>query len=372
MTTTMAFRFRTRLGTLALVLAAATASGLAAAAEPVRILFVGNSFTYTRPPALQYNIENVTDLNEQNAIDKPEGSNPALPQPWGGVAGIFKALTDQAGLDYEVSHSLRGGATLRGHVLNTNPAGWDLRANIMSASWDVVVLQGNSTEAIGRAGGFFAQFDFYVRTLQRIIRVGDAHSFRETQAYGGTSNATRSIPANPNANPLTAIYLYQTWARPDLTYPEGVPYAGEPLETMTEDVRAAYAQTAVSNGGIDGIVPVGEAFMRAVQDGVATRNPYEPEPRKLDLWWEEDQFHSSVYGSYLSALVMFGSLTGVDPASFGANERAASDLGIAPHDALALQKVASAQLAVSGYGAELRACLRSNPASRAVAVCQAQ
>ncbi len=364
----MSIRRRGWLAGLALTFAA----GMAIAAEPVRILFVGNSFTYTRPPALQYNVENVTDLNLQNSIDLPEGGNPDLPQPWGGVAGIFKALADQAGLAYDVRHSLRGGATLRGHVLNTNPAGWDLRANIMSDRWDVVVLQGNSTEAIERAGGSFAQFDFYVRTLQRIIQVGDAHSFRETTAYGGTSNALRNIPANPNADPATTIYLYQTWARPDLTYPETGPYAGEPLETMTEDLRTAYAQAALNAGGIAAVVPVGEAFMRAVHDGVAMRNPYEPEPRKLDLWWEEDQFHSSVYGSYLSALVMFGAVTGVDPASFGANERAASDLGIAQPDALALQQVASAQLKASAYTVELRPCLRSNPRSRAVAVCKAQ
>jgi hypothetical protein len=31
-------------------------------------------------------------------------------------------------------------------------------------------------------------------------------------------------------------------------------------------------------------VPVGEAFMRAVRDGVAMRNPYEPTPREIDLW----------------------------------------------------------------------------------------
>jgi hypothetical protein len=82
----------------------------ALASEPIKILFVGNSFTYTRPPALQYNIENVTDLNLQNSIDFPLGSDPALPQPWGGVPGIFKALADQARLAYDVRHSLRGGA----------------------------------------------------------------------------------------------------------------------------------------------------------------------------------------------------------------------------------------------------------------------
>jgi hypothetical protein len=353
-------------------LALLATTGVVLAAEPVRVLFVGNSFTYTRPPALQYNIENVTDLNAQNAIDKPVGSDPALPQPWGGVPGIFKALADQAGLSYEVKHSLRGGATLRGHVLNTNPAGWDLRANILSGRWDVVVLQGNSTEAVSRAGGDFGQFSAYVDKLQRIVHLGDAHSYRERDLYPGGSNTLRTIPANPNANAQAAIYLYQTWARPDLTYPSGGPYAGEPLETMTADLTAAYAAAALGNGRITGVVPVGEAFMRAVQTGVAMRNPYEPEPDKLDLWWAEDQFHSSVHGSYLSALVMFGSLTRVDPSSFGANERAAADLGIAPRDALALQRVASAQLASSGLSLDLRPCLRSHPSSKAVGVCQAQ
>lgn len=111
--------------------------------------------------------------------------------------------------------------------------------------------------------------------------------------------------------------------------------------------------------------------MRAIDDGVATRNPYEPTPRSLDLWWEEDQFHSSVYGSYLSALVMFGSLTGIDPASFGATEKAASDLGIQPLDALQLQRVASEQLAASGHVLAQRACLHAHPRSQGARACSA-
>jgi len=352
-----------------LALALLAAAGTALATEPVRILFVGNSFTYTRPPALQYNIENVTDLNAQNAIDKPLGSDPALPQPWGGVPGIFKALADQAGLSLEVSHSLRGGATLRGHLLNTNPAGWDMRANIASARWDVVVLQGNSTEAINRAGGNFAQFNAYVGLLQRFITDGEPFSYRERDLYPGGSNALRSIPANPNANPQAAIYLYQTWARPDLTYPAGEPYSGEPLETMTDDLSMAYSQAALDNPGIEAVVPVGEAFMRAVHDGVAMRNPYEPTPREVDLWWFEDQFHPSKYGSYLSALTMFGALTGIDPASFGANEKAAFDLRISPREAMQLQGVASRQLTESGYDLKSLPCLHSHPRSQGARAC---
>jgi hypothetical protein len=179
----------------------------------------------------------------------------------------------------------------------------------------------------------------------------------------------RNIPANPNANPDALIHLYQTWARPDLTYLPDAAYSGEPLDTMANELVDAYAGAALANTMVAGVVPVGEAFMRAIDDGVAMSNPYEPTPRTLDLWWEEDQFHSSVYGSYLSALVMFGALTGIDPASFGANEQAASDLGIRPRDALRLQRVASDQLAASGHVLTQRACLHAHPRSRGAQAC---
>jgi hypothetical protein len=341
----------------------------AAAAQPVKLLFVGNSFTYTRPPALQYNIDRVVDLNTQNAIDKPEGSDPLLPQPWGGVPGIFQALADQAGLEFDVRHSLRGGATLRGHLLNTNPAGWDMRANLASARWDIVVLQGNSTEAVNRAGGNYAQFSAYVGKLREFVTVGTIPSYRESQLYPGGSTALRTIPVNANANPQARVYLYETWTRPDFAYQAGEPYAGEPLETMAEDLRAAYAQAAVENAGITGVVPVGQAFLRAVQDGVSVRDPYNPAPRQLDLWWQEDQFHPSKHGAYLSALTFFGALTGVDPASFGATERAASDLGITPLQAMQLQGVASRQLAASGYALQRADCLHALPASGGQQAC---
>lgn len=83
-----------------------------------------------------------------------------------------------------------------------------------------------------------------------------------------------------------------------------------------------------------------------MQAGIATRDMYAADALsdgKIDLWFN-DGTHASVHGSYLSALTLFGSLTGLDPLSLGANEIAAADLGISPADALALQGVASRQL----------------------------
>lgn len=369
--------FRHSLAGICLAILATHFSG-AALAAPLQVLFVGNSFSYTRPPAMNYNTAAVDDMNYENFLANPADGDPALPQPWGGVPAIVKKLADQAGIALDVHHSLRGGATLRGHFLNSNPAGWDLRANIAAKRWDIVVLQGNSTEAVDRAGGSYAQFSTYVRLLEGWIHDGMAQEYRESNLYPGGTTAIRRIPANPNANPAARVYLYQTWARPDLTYPAGTPYAGEPLETMTRDIRDAYAMAALEDQRITAIAPVGEAFMRAVQENVALRNPYvssgqgngNGNGQPVNLWWHEDWFHPSGHGAYLSALVMFGTLTGIDPASFGANEAAASDLAIRPPAVQRLQRVASDQLRASGFSLQRLNCLRASPSGNGNAPCR--
>ena len=107
----------------------------------------------------------------------------------------------------------------------------------------------------------------------------------------------------------------------------------------------------------------------AVQSGAAMRNPNDPTPRSFDLWWHEDQFHPSGHGAYLSGLVMFGALTGIDPASFSANERAAKALGITALQATQLQWVASQQLSASGYPMTRLNCLAANSAQGAANGC---
>jgi hypothetical protein len=363
-------------------------------ADPTTILFVGNSYTFGRVnPVMSYNAANVHDLTQSMWATNSTGSNAFEPHPWGGIAGIFKMFTTQAGLDYDVSLSTRNAASLRGHFLNTNTVGWDLRGNIASQKWDKVVLQEQSDEALPKQPGLASNPDYfknYVDKIEDFIHSGTADSYRERDFFPGattadktnacvaatgatatTCNTLRTIGANANSNALADIYLYQTWARPNLinapfttaanpvtgaisftTTPAPSFYAS--LEAMTTDLRTAFSQAAdlADNDGTPGIkaiAPVGEAFLRAVTDGIATRDMYAPNALSdglLDLWFD-DGTHASKWGSYLSALTLFGTITGLDPASLGADETAAQDLGINQRDALSLQRIASLQL---GYG----------------------
>ena len=186
--------------------------------------------------------------------------------------------------------------------------------------------------------------------------------------YAKTGLADGAIPTNPNANAATDVFLYETWARArDMvgafrtetdevtgeitTFPISAPEYYTSLEDMTADLRAAYEGLAASNPIFEGVAPVGAAFLAAVQQGVAIRDPFTEtigdDVGNVSLWWD-DNFHPSRYGSYLSALTLFGTITGVDPRSMGAGDSAASDLGIDPAVAVALQNVAAATLGFSG------------------------
>ncbi len=354
----------------------------AAQADPISVLFVGNSYTFGRvDPVMRYNSANVRDLTAPMAAANGTGSNAFEPHPWGGVAGIFKQFTTQAGLDYQVALSTRNAASLRGHFLNSNPAGWDLRGNIASQTWNKVVLQEQSDEALPKQAGLAsnpAYFNAYVNLIENYLHQGQALAYRERELIGGTNAACaaitgastgtcgtlRNIEANPNASADTQVYLYQTWARPNLVNApfttETDPVTGEvrftdtpatsfydSLQDMAGDLRDAYAGAAADagqdgSGGIAAVAPVGDAFMLALAMGVASTNHYVADGL-MDLWWD-DGTHASKYGSYLSALTLFGTLTGRDPASLGLGEIAARDLGISGRDAQLLQRVASLQL----------------------------
>jgi hypothetical protein len=218
-------------------------------------------------------------------------------------------------------------------------------------SSDFTVTGANSFSTAGAADPNLQSFNTYAVKLAQ---------------YATTGAADGAIPANPNANPATDVYLYETWARPNMvtgarvantdgqtgavtTTTTTAPEYYLSLEAMTADLRAAYEALAAANPIFAGVAHVGAAFLRAVQDGTATRDPYAPDAGtdgKVDLWWD-DNLHASKYGSYLSALTLFGTITGLDPRSLGAAEHAAADLGIAQAEAAALQGVAAATLGFS-------------------------
>jgi hypothetical protein len=278
------------------LLALLPAPALAQAAAPPRtILFVGNSFTQGAHSAVKrYRADVVTDLNGAG---------------YGGVPALFKTFTQEAGLNWQVSLETQGGKTLGFH--------YEERRAKLTGKWDVVVLQELSTLDRERPGDI-AGYAKYAPLLAGM--------------------ATR-------ANPNVQVLLMATWSRADLVYQPGSPWSGKPIEAMARDLRGSAETVRKASRDIDGILPVGEAWNRAMAAGFADPNPYDGVAfGQVDLW-TYDHYHASIYGYYLEALIVFGQITGVDPRSLGADERAADDLGISKQQAVRLQAIAAEQLA---------------------------
>lgn len=259
------------------------------------ILFVGNSFTYGALSAVQdYRPETVIDLNHDGM---------------GGIPALFKSFTGQAGLHYEVSLETAAGANLDFHY-QEKPA-------LIARPWDHVVLQAYSTLDADAPGDAFKVIDYSARL---------ASLFR-------------------SKNPHVDVRLVATWSRADQTFLPAGHWFGKPIEAMAQDLRAACNRAAENSPDIRAVVPVGQAWNRAIELAVATRNPYEgSRPGQVNLW-APDNYHGSTHGYYLEALVIFGSVTGRDPRALGREEIAAAQLGIAPAEAVALQQIARETLA---------------------------
>lgn len=262
------------------------------------VLFIGNSFTFGSGSAVRfYRADTVTDLNNLGI---------------GGVPALFKSFTQQAGLDYDVHVETEPGSGLDFHLENR-------LGLIARRPWDTVVMHGQSTLDFD-APGNPAKLVATTKQMADIL-----------------------VARNPDVD----IHLMATWSRADETYPDDGAWAGQPIEAMANDVRAAYDLASVAPN-VRGVIPVGEAWTRAMTTGVADANPYDGiDFGKVDLW-TYDQYHASTYGYYLEALVVFGQLTGLDPRSLGANECSAFELGLNQTQARALQQVAFDELASQG------------------------
>ena len=270
------------------ILAATLAAAAPAAGE--RILFVGNSFTFGAGSPIRYfHSDLVHDLNRTGS---------------GGVPALFRMFADQLGLDTEASVEAVAARDFAFHLAN--------KRTELSGSWDVVVLQDYSTLEKRRPGDATA----HIRDAARLAALFKA------------------------ANPNVRVLLETTWPRADMVYPAGMPWSGRPIWAMASDLADANAAALRYSRDINGAIPVGEAWVRAMRNGTADPNPYDGIAfGKLDLWtW--DHYHASAAGYYLAALVIFGRVTGADPRRLGPKERAADELGMSGITAVALQRIA--------------------------------
>jgi hypothetical protein len=254
------------------------------------ILFVGNSFTFgALSDVMTYRKDSVADLNGDGM---------------GGVPAVFKRLSQEAGLHYRVSLETAAGQTLSWHLANKRDA--------IDQSWDEVVLQEYSTLDPDKPGDF-TKTVAAARELTQLLR---------------------------SRNPKVDISVIATWTRPDLTFPPGKHWSGQPVQRMALDIREADDRTRHLVPAIARVIPVGQAFNCAIARGIADPDPYDGVTAgQIDLW-ATDNYHASTYGYYLEALTIFAAVTHNDPRKLGRNEKAARELGIQPLIARELREVA--------------------------------
>jgi hypothetical protein len=270
--------------------------GMFAEAKAGNILFIGNSFTFgAGSPVRYYRADSVTDLNGTAQ---------------GGMPALFKSFAGEAGLAYEVYLETSPGIGLDWHLANKLLV-------IGSKPWDSVVMHGFSTLDAKKPGDP-ALLIATVKQMSEFLR---------------------------DKNPAVVIRVMSTWPRADQTYEPKGAWHGKPIEAMTKDVRDGYNLAAAGAPAIKGVIPVGDAWLRAMHGGIADSNPYDGvDAGKLNLW-TYDSYHASTAGYYLEALVVFGSVTGLDPRTLGAAECSAFELGLSASQVSALQQVAFDQLA---------------------------
>ncbi|KAB0632533.1 hypothetical protein [Burkholderia latens] len=324
----------------ALLIAAPASAGSAddLPRAPQRILFVGDSLTHGRyTPVRSYGAMRAGSGargDTAQVVDENFGQTGARaerePGPWGGIPGIFARFAVEAGLDYDVHLEAMSATSLAKHARVASDV-------IDRPVWDAVVLQELSATPLPFA--------------LTHSRASDPAGFCTSVA-----KLARGIRA---AAPRARIYLYETWPSAD----RAKALAGEPgsdgfrvryldrLADIAAAYRDAFERARRTDPSIVAVAPVGRAWQRAWAAGVADPDPYAPSGAPL-LWYgmhahgdppmtRPDYLHPSVFGAYLSALVLFQQIAGVDVRTFGPRERAAARLGIAPQMAERLQAVAS-------------------------------
>ena len=327
-------------GVAALALLLGLLAGQPAVADPIDILFVGNSYTHGRyQPVLGYNAGpgNAAGTGAVHDLLCPtlpctgaEGSAPVTPTagntpggslsgqlnylqsnpsaqytevgPYAGVAGIFLQLTKEAGLNYDVSLIAVSSATLTGYANNTGNELGDLSL-IENPKYSKVVLQdqsfqplptsisvnGTSVPTRGNPTSFQSGVNKLITDIDNADKAASvanaAITLYETPpiaAFGYTSS-------NPNAPIFGSSTVAQQGGNKAYA-----PYVGDanPISAMASDVHNAYEteanqfNTANPTKSHVNVALAGDAWVSAINLGYAQQNPFlANEPAgEVDLW----------------------------------------------------------------------------------------
>lgn len=347
-----------------------------AAADPIKILFVGNSFTHGRyNPALNYNAgpansgpgvvhdllcptagcsgtpegvaavtpsqsppPGATLTNQLSYLQANPSSQLTEPGPFAGAAGIFLQFTKEKGLNYDVSLIAVSSATLNGYNSGTSKADKPL---IAQATWDHVVLQDQSFTPLpttitvnGQSvstRGNPANFKTGVEGLVTAINAADAAAGKASVPITLYQTPPLAAYGYTSTNPAAPIFGSSTVAQQNGNKAYA-PYVGaaDPIAAMAQDLHNAYyGEAAAWNAANPGaskldVANGGDAWVTAIKSGLAEQNPYlANEPAgQIDLWDSNPLdaccttpigYHPSVYGDYLNSLVLFDEITGIDP-----------------------------------------------------------
>ncbi|MFI4979757.1 MAG: hypothetical protein ACHQIO_05365 [Nevskiales bacterium] len=302
------------------------------------LLFVGDSFTYGRyQPVRQYNGGGtqtpaggsalVVDENYRQTGARAETSETG---PFGGIPGIFAELAVEKGLDYDVHIEAIAATSLQTHYAVASGV-------IDDAKWNAVVLQELSARPLtgaltGSTQSDPANFCKSVQTIEQGVHA---------------------------AAPSAAIYLYETWPQGEWAQALAGAPTSSGFATAYANALAAtgaayhnvYYRAAALDGAIAAVAPAGEAWSRAWAEGIANPDPYAGTAPGPLLWYgieavndpaisSPDYHHPGIDGAYLSALVLFQQIAGIDVRTLGSGETAATALGIPAAQAVQLQQVA--------------------------------
>ena len=311
-----------------------------ALADPVEILFVGNSYTHGRyQPVLGYNAgpgngtgtSQVHDLlcpslpctgaeagpqvtpttantpggtlsGQLNYLQANPGSQYNEVGPYGGVAGIFLQFTKDAGLNYDVSLIAVSSATLTGYANNTgNELG--ILPLITNSKYSQVVLQDQSFQPLptsitvnGQSVPTRGNPSSFQSGVNKLITGIDA-----ADAAAGKPNAAITLYQTPpiasygftSTNPNAPIFGSSTVAQQggNKAY---APYVGDanPIAAMASDLHNAYLNEAAAFNAANptkshvSVALAGDAWVTAINQGIAQFNPFlANEPAgQVDLW----------------------------------------------------------------------------------------